>query len=279
MEVWAVVLISSVVAGITGMSLVALRPFQKRSPEPIIIDKPREEVFEKFFAFISKGQLDFLDWTVKEKQLGRYLIAELEYCEEFRNKSIRCDAVINFDFSTVEENKTRIRWSSEYKHWCDAETSRRMQEHIWGWIEVIFTEPITAPIDEERFEVCAPTPLPAVETVPLVLECQSKSRRPRNITFERLHARILDNARSSHNWKIVLVAAAAPDLMSCDFHASDSIGAALDVVARLEIKFTDTERKQTTVDWTYIPKEALIFKNYVHLKDRADDWIRLSLEA
>lgn len=261
------------------MSIFALRPTQRKSPDPMIVSLSREEAFTKFYAYVSKKQLDFLVWTIREREMGRFVVADLQYSEEFENKSIRCDAVVNFDFSSVSQDKTKLRWSCEYKHWCDAKTARRMEGHITSWLQALFEKTVN-PIRDAKVKegVGQLQDSPPEASPPLELECQFHCRRPIDLTFERIHARLLNAVETSQSWKIVLMKAAPPNLMNCEFQVMDE-SKGLMTIAILAIGFATENGKQTVVTWTYFPNDVLAFNDHKQAKERADDWIRLVLTA
>ena len=279
MEVWAVVILGSVIASVTGMTLLARRPWQRRSPDPLFIDLSREESYSKFYEYISKMKLDFLMWTITERETGRYVIAELKYSEEFENKSIRCDTLVHFDFSSLGKERTKLRWYCEYKHWCDKDTARRMEGHIASWLQVLFEKPIAVVDDAKASSVADESESMTPERkLDLKLECQFQSRRPINLTFERLHARLLNSTDTSQSWKISVLDATSPDLISCDFEVLDDLGS-LSAKAKLDFNLEVDIGKKTLVKWTYIPTYALAFDEHKKTIERVDDWIRLVLTA
>ena len=285
MEIWAIVALSSAVGLITGMTVWALRPMQRRSPDPMHIDLPREEVFAKIYNYIAKQHLDILVWNVKEKVTGRFIIAELSYSEEFANKAIRCDVIVSFDFKSPTESATVLRWSCQFKHWCDPVTARRLEGHMTSWLQALFEKPKVSAKIEGIKEVLQNDDHKAEgnaneqnESAIQQLEFHFESRRPITQTFDRFYARLLDNQKTIQSWKLSITDKQAPATINCDFTVTNGIGISI-LAARMECTFCQAGKTKTAVTWKYTTIDPIAFEDNASLRERCDDWIRLVLTA
>jgi hypothetical protein len=284
LEIWAAIALSTAVVAITGMTVWALRPMQRRSPDPMLIDLPREEVFAKIHNYISKPHLDMLAWNVKEKVTGRFIAAELTYNEEFENKAIRCDAIVNFDFKTQQEGATTLRWSCQFKHWCDLETARRLEGQISSWLQALFEKPHVLSKIEKHNELLQNTDLksqgseePDDKDYPQ-LEFFFEARRPLPQTFDRFYQRLLSNQNSIQPWKLSITEKTDSESIRCDFHVKNEINVTT-LPARIHFTFCAIGKTKTKVTWKYTTVDPIAFKDNSSLRERADDWIRLVLTA
>lgn len=266
------------------MTVWALRPMQRRSPDPMIIDLPREEVFAKIHNYISKPHLDMLVWNIKEKVTGRFIAAELTYNEEFENKAIRCDAIVNFDFKSPDEGATTLRWSCQFKHWCDLETARRLEGQISSWLQALFEKPHVLSKIEKHNELLQNTGLKSHRSEEpdeknyQQLEFFFEARRPLPQTFDRFYQRLLSNQNSIHPWKLSITEKIDSESIRCDFHIKNEINVTT-LPARIHFTFCATGKTKTKVTWKYTAVDPIAFKDNSLLRERADDWIRLVLTA
>lgn len=94
------------------MTAVARSPRQFRSPEPLALNIPVGEAFEKLKSILTTDRSLLQNWTIKEAVPHAYIVADMDYCEQpLENEAIKCSAQFHFDLGKVGEDRTRLMWS------------------------------------------------------------------------------------------------------------------------------------------------------------------------
>lgn len=148
----APILLASLVAAVFAMTAVARSPRQFRSPEPLALNIPVGEAFEKLKSILTTDRSLLQNWTIKEAVPHAYIVADMDYCEQpLENEAIKCSAQFHFDLGKVGEDRTRLMWSCKFNHWCDRQTAERMEKFTADWIRLkMFPKeppPIPLPIE------------------------------------------------------------------------------------------------------------------------------------
>lgn len=142
------------------MTAVARSPRQFRSPEPLALEIPVGEAFERLKRILSTDNSLLQNWRIKEAVPHVYIIADMDYCEKpLENAAIKCSAEFHFDLGKDGEHRTRLMWSCKFHHWCDRQTAERMEKFTADWINLKMFPPNpdcrTAPIEISTVGACS----------------------------------------------------------------------------------------------------------------------------
>lgn len=309
MELWALIVLTTTVMTVAGMTLWARRPRQYRSPDPLELQAASGEVFLRVCELLNRRSFGNQTWLIRDQIEAQFIQAELTYSEVLENEAVRCYATFNFDFVPAGKDCSKLRWSVQYKHWCDRETSMRLEAEVDDWIRAMLYEylPRQEAQDESAAQTGSLLPLASQwkeadgATASSTAHSEAGTakggtsrggtsrggtlscRIPVNETFNRLSKRLKDDRSTRRKW--VILQRQAPVLLVSELRCkTDDSDDDVDVdvekficMFKITFKLKPGEDSRTEVEWSYDFNHELDQDRLNAEKELTDDWVKLVL--